>query len=149
MLGNLLERLKNRSRLDDPTEQEHLVALAAATLLIEVAWADHDISGSELEIVRATLTGHLGLAEAEVDEIVAESRLQHEQSVGFQRFTRTLTEAWDEAERFELVVQMWRLALADNRIDRFEEHVIRKIAELLYVDHSRFIEAKQRARAGR
>jgi uncharacterized tellurite resistance protein B-like protein len=44
-------------------------------------------------------------------------------------------------------VQLWRLALSDAELDRFEEHTIRKIAELLYVSHVRFIEAKQRARS--
>ena len=47
------------------------------------------------------------------------------------------------------IPQMWRLALADNHPDQFEEHMIRKISDLLYVDHGRFIEAKQRARASR
>ena len=68
--------------------------------------------------------------------------------MGLHAFTRTLVETWDERQRFELLIDLWRLAYSDSQIDRFEEHTIRRIAELLYVSHSRFIEAKQIARDG-
>jgi len=144
MLSTFLDRFKNRDA--DRPEDDRLVPLAAATLLIEVAWADHDIAGEELAAVHAALTSQFDLSEAEIEEIIRESRAQHDESVGLYGFTRTLVEAWDEPTRFELVVQLWRLALADAHLDRFEEHMIRKIAELLYVSHARFIQAKRTAR---
>jgi len=44
------------------------------------------------------------------------------------------------------LVALWRLALSDATIHELEEHVIRKLSELLYVPHGRFIAAKQAAR---
>ncbi len=44
--------------------------------------------------------------------------------------------------RFELIKAMWEVAHADGEIDPLEDAVIRKAAELLYVDHSQFIRAK-------
>ena len=115
-------------------------------MLIEVAWADHDIAEEEMVVVHAALTEQFSLSAADIDEIINESRTHHEQSVGLQAFTRTLVDAWDEAQRFELLVRLWQLAYADTDLDRFEEHMIRKIADLLYVSHARFIEAKRTAR---
>lgn len=143
MFATLLDRLRGR---EEERSDPRLIPLAAATLLIEVAWADHDISDVELGIVRSALTSQFDLPDSEVEAILRESRSAHDESVGLYAFTRTLVEAWDEARRFELLVQLWRLALSDAILDRFEEHTIRKIAELLYVSHARFIEAKQRAR---
>ena len=40
---------------------------------------------------------------------------------------------------------MWRVAMADSALSRYEEHVIRKVADLLYVPHGDFITAKQSA----
>jgi len=40
---------------------------------------------------------------------------------------------------------MWRVAMADNALSRYEEHVIRKVADLLYVSHSDFIRSKSEA----
>jgi len=143
MLRELLNRLKSGTT---PEQDANVVPLAAATLLFEVAWADHQIGQQELAHIRSALIDQFALDGATVDEIVKESRAHHEQSVGIYRFTRTLTEAWDEPARFDLVVQLWRLALSDDELHKFEEHTIRKIAELLYVSHPRFIEAKLKAK---
>jgi uncharacterized tellurite resistance protein B-like protein len=40
---------------------------------------------------------------------------------------------------------MWRVAMADDVLSRYEEHLIRKVADLLYVPHSDFMAAKQQA----
>jgi uncharacterized tellurite resistance protein B-like protein len=42
---------------------------------------------------------------------------------------------------------MWRVAHADLELDMYEDHLVRKIAELLYVPHTEFITAKHRARS--
>ncbi len=145
MISKLLDRLTGQRDADEGVN-EHLIALSAATLLLEVAWADHDIAEAELETIRTALIRQFGLTDDEVEAIITESHDRHEESVGMHAFTRTLVEAFDEQQRFELVTHLWRLAYSDMTIDRFEEHTIRRISELLYVSHARFIEAKRRAR---
>ena len=143
----MLDRLL--AKLQAPTESEAQwpsVELAAAVLLFEVAWADHRISDAELDAVRDTLVQVFGIDAATVEELVAESRSQHEDSVGVYRFTRALVDAWTLEQRFQLVVQLWRLALCDDGVDKYEDAAIRKIADLLYVGHGQFIAAKRAAR---
>ena len=104
MLRELLNRIRGE---DDAAEDaQRVVALAAATLLIEVAWADHDIAEEELAVVKLALAEQFELTGEEVDGIVLESRAQHDESVGLYGFTRTLVEAWDEPARFDLIVQL-------------------------------------------
>jgi len=145
VLSSILDRIRGKTE-EAPEQRDHLLALAAGALLIEVAWADHDIATGEMAVIRSALSDQFELSKAEVDEIIRESRDQHDESVGLYAFTRTLVEAWDEQRRFELLVSLWRLAYSDANLDRFEEHTIRKISELLYVSHARFIEAKRTAR---
>jgi uncharacterized tellurite resistance protein B-like protein len=145
MLGKLFNRLIQPEQEPEP---QALEALAAAALLLEVAWADHVISDEELALIEAHLQSQFGLSQAEVDELVAESRRAHEESVGLYHYTRTINEAWTEEQRFSLVTALWRLALANDELHRYEEHTIRKIAELLYLSHERFIEAKLRVKRG-
>ena len=65
-------------------------------------------------------------------------------------YTSYLREHLDEDERFEVICALWQLAIADDRIDKFEEHTIRKAADLhFYLSHNRFIEAKLRAKSAR
>lgn len=143
MLSNLLNRLKAPAAEPDGG---HLEALAAAALLLEVAWADHDIAEDEVLIIEQQLRSQFQLSAEEVAALVAESREAQAESVGVYRYTRTINDAWSEEQKFDLVTALWRLALADAGLDRYEEHTIRKIAELLYLSHSRFIEAKLKAR---
>jgi len=145
MITRLLNRLIQPEQEPEP---EGLVALAAAALLLEVAWADHEISDTELALIQRHLQSQFGLSEAEVTELVDESRREHEESVGLYAYTRTINQAWNEEQKFALVTALWRLAMADDELHRYEEHTIRKIAELLYLSHDRFIEAKLRVKRG-
>ena len=70
-----------------------------------------------------------------------------ETAVGLHPYTSYLREQLDEAERFDVICALWQLALADDRTDKFEEHTIRQAAHLLYLSHSRFIEAKLKAKS--
>lgn len=145
MLGKLLRLVKEP---EETTDTERLVMLAAAALLLEVAWADHDIADAELGVISRQLLKQFHLSEEEITEIVDESRQHHEQSVGVHSYTRTINEAWEEPRKFDLVVALWKLALSDDELNRYEEHIIRRIAELLYVSHDRFIAAKLKAKRG-
>jgi uncharacterized tellurite resistance protein B-like protein len=37
---------------------------------------------------------------------------------------------------------MWTVAYADGDLDKYEEHLIRQVAELTYVPHSDYIQCK-------
>lgn len=143
MLSQLLNRLKEPPAEEDP---QHLQVLAAAALLLEVAWADHEIADAELALIEQELRSQFGLDDDEVTQLVSESREAHKDSVGMYSYTRTINEEWEEPQKFELVTALWRLALANEELHHYEEHTIRKIAELLYLSHNRFIEAKLTAK---
>lgn len=145
MLKSLLSRLTGPAD-EGSADGERTLALAAAALLLEVAWADHDISEAELALIESELQRNFELSAEEVAALVAESRQAHEQSVGLYSYTRTINENWSEERKFALVTALWRLALGCDGLHRYEEHTIRKVAELLYLSHRRFIEAKLSAK---
>lgn len=132
---------------DDATAPEARLALAASALLFEVAFADRAVAAEELAQIRRALHDRFDLPAAELEALIDEAQAGYEDRVGVQSLTRTLTDHWDEPQRFDLVVALWEVALAEGGIDAFEEHRIRAIAELLYLSHSRFIAAKLQARA--
>jgi uncharacterized tellurite resistance protein B-like protein len=145
VLTKLLDRLRGLVETPDD-DGKQLLPIAAATLLLEVAWADQDISEDEIAVIEKALMSQFQLSADAVADIVARSRAEQDESVGVYEFTRTLVEAFDEQQRFELLTHLWRIAYSDASLDRFEEHTIRRISELLYVSHARFIEAKRLAR---
>lgn len=115
--------------------------LAIACLLTEVAGADHQISPAEQQ-TKLTLLQHLLQCEAnQATDLLQRAEQQVAQSASLYDFTSQLR-SLSQAQRFELIKAMWEVANADGTIDPLEDAVIRKAAELLYVDHSQFIRAK-------
>ena len=143
MLARLLERIQTPPANDEPAVK---IELAAAVLLVEVACADHQVSEAETIAMERALSATFALSDDDVQALLAQSRNAHHNSVGLHRFTRTLVEAWPLQRRFDLVVELWRLAYSDAELDKYEGAAIRKAAELLYVDHGQFIAAKLKAK---
>ena len=118
--------------------------LAMACLLCEVANADHKTDEAETQAQNTLLARLLDISREEVAELVARARDKSRQSASLYEFTSQLRELSQEA-RFDLIKSMWEVANADGEIDPLEDAVIRKTAELIYVDHSEFIRAKLQA----
>ena len=121
--------------------------LAAAALMLEVTWADHDIDAEEITASTELLRQLFKLDATTATQLINDAQERLQQSVGVQDYTRFLNENLSESEKFDVVTSLWRVALVSNGLDRFEEHTIRRVADLLYLSHSRFIEAKLAARA--
>ncbi len=120
--------------------------MAAQALLFEVVWADHDIDPEEVAIVHQSISQTFDLSLLEVENRSEQVRALHAQAVGLHEFTTALNDHLDQDQKYQVILAMWQVAYADQRLDALEEHVIRRAADLLYVSHSRFIEAKLTAK---
>ena len=145
----MLDLLKRLFRSSSEQEDTLDPALAAAALMFEVVWADHDIGSQEMQSMTTLLQSIFGIEEAQVDEIVQLTQSNHNASVGVFPFTRALNEQLSADEKYRVLKAMWAIAFADNQLDTFEEHTIRRIADLLYVPHQQFIAAKLAAKEER
>jgi uncharacterized tellurite resistance protein B-like protein len=56
--------------------------------------------------------------------------------------TRVINQHFDQNKKIELIAHMWRIAYSDRRWDKYEEHLIRKVSDLLYISHKDFIYAR-------
>ena len=121
--------------------QAHNPNLAIACLLSEVAGADHQINQVEQEAKHHLIERLLGLTEVEANELLDQAEQEVKQAASLYEFTSQLRDL-SQPTRYELIKAMWEVAHADGEIDPLEDVVIRKTAELLYVDHSEFIRAK-------
>ncbi|MCK6261774.1 TerB family tellurite resistance protein [Vibrio sp. ZSDE26] len=115
--------------------------LAIASLLCEVAGADNQINQVEREAKHHLVERLLELNEQEANTLLTQAEEAAKNAASLYEFTSQLRELSQET-RFELIKAMWEVAHADGEIDPLEDSVIRKTAELLYVDHSEFIRAK-------
>lgn len=140
----LLVEMSNESENNLLSEDQ--VRLACAALMIEIARIDEDFSAPELETLKSELVTVYQLSDQERDELIASADSSQEQAVSIFEFTSILNKSLSHAQKERLLTSLWKIAFADNYLDKYEEHLIRKIADLLYLSHSEFIRAKQAAK---
>ena len=120
---------------EEPFDRERGLRIATAALLSEVAKADYQEQVAENELIFDLLKDRFGLTAEDAELLQSEGYREAEESVSLQAFTRLLHEVLAEEEKLELVAMLWRVAFADQQLDRYEDHLVRKIADLLYVSH--------------
>lgn len=130
-----------------PADIEHALRVATAVLLVEVARADFIIVPSEKFRLRELLEQQFHLSTQELDALLEEAEADADRMVSIQHVTRLLNEHYDHAMKRRVVEMMWQLVYADGEKDHYEEHLIRQVADLLYVSHSEFIQARHKAEA--
>lgn len=138
-LKEWIARLGNTS---DAAEPEMNVDLAVAALLVEVLRADYDVAASERRQVVASLSQLLGLDHEQSRALVAEAERHIDHAHDLYQFTSQVNRAFGESDKIRLLEALWRVARADATVHKYEEHLIRRVADLLHVPHAGFISAK-------
>jgi uncharacterized tellurite resistance protein B-like protein len=141
MFSTLIQLFEGSSKSSGQTA-EHTVSLATAVLLSEVIRADAQTTEDELKAYKAQLYSQFTLSEQALSALMSEGRSTAQEATDMVQFTKVINEKCDSDEKEAVVEGLWRVALADNNIAPLEEHIIRRIADLLYVPHSVFIRAK-------
>ena len=144
----LLKFLTATSSEVEPVDMDHSLRVATAVLLVEAMRADFKVEESERQRLRVLLERQFQLTESELDALLDQAETDADQLVSLQHVTRLLNENYDQSMKLRVVEMMWQVVFADGDKDHYEEHLIRQIADLLYVSHSDFIQARHKAEAG-
>ena len=119
---------------------------SAENAWIETARADFSEDEIEEASLRRLLCETLDVSVEEVDDLMRQAGEQLDEATSLYDFTRVINDHYSAAQKIELIGNMWRVAYADGRLDKYEEYLIRQVAELTYVPHSDYIKAKLEAR---
>lgn len=136
-------RMDPGSRQADET---HAIRLATAALLVEMVRMDGEIDAAERAAIMAAVRGKFGLAAEEADALVRLAEQEARQSTDYYQFTSLLNRHFSAEQKEKVIEAMWRVAYADTALSAWEQHLVRKVADLLYVPHNAYVAAKMRAR---
>jgi uncharacterized tellurite resistance protein B-like protein len=142
----LLKALFEPSLRESEDSRQRSVRLAAAALLVETARADFTESAVEITKLTRLLTTALALEPGEVQELVSTAQDRVEDATSLYEFTRLINAHCSLEQKLQLISAMWLVAYADGDVDKYEEHLIRNVADLLYVPHSNYIHCKLAAK---
>lgn len=143
-LKDLFDRVTEPPRT--PQQAEHELQLGAAVLLVEVMRTDASFDTAERDAVIGSLREIFSLSPDESDRLFDLAHRTSQESTDFFSFTSRINEAFSVEQKVAMIESMWRVAYADGRLSAHENHVMRKIADLLYVPQGAYVHAKARAR---
>ena len=131
----------------DADESERGFHFATAMLLLEMTRADFEVKTEELEAVSEAVRKGLGLSEEEASSLVALAEAEVDHATCLHEFTRTLNESLTGPQRQHVIELLWQVAFADGELDKYETHLVRKVAGLLHVAHSDLMRTKHKVQS--
>ncbi|MDX1593211.1 MAG: TerB family tellurite resistance protein [Gammaproteobacteria bacterium] len=141
MLRRLQRLLETRLAPDASDERDagNTLELVTAALLVETARADFDDAPEELALVERLIATHFDLDDEAAADLLAAADTKVEDAVSLFEFTRLLNDRLDEPRKLRVLEMMWRVAHADGHVDKHEEHLLRRVADLLHLSHGDFV----------
>ena len=145
MLSSIKHFFKERivESEDETSLNEHL---AVAALLVEVMIIDGDLADAELNTVTKSLGQLLDIEENDLHDLIELSKKEVSAATSLYQFTRQINESYSIDKKLQLMTTLWRVAYADGKLDKYEENIIRRIADLIHIRHSEYIKCKVTAR---
>jgi len=143
----MLDKLLSFFQQEEEKSEGHKPELAAAALLVEIMNADDNLSDKEAESIKSILFDTLYLTEEVASELLATAKKQVNDANDLFQFTEVINANYSQEEKVSLIESLWKVAYSDKQLDKYEEHMIRKISDLLYVSHSDFIKTRNRVKA--
>ena len=142
MIKTIRKFLKSNENSKSDNLEGNQDELAYASLLIEVIKSDDQFDQREHDELLNILNTKLSIDEKALGELSELAQKKSDESTSLYEFTREINDKYQYEEKVQLIEDLWRIAYSDERIDKYEDYVIRKVADLIYVTHSDFIKSK-------
>ena len=144
MIKRIKDLLSNFSNQEEDVKDEKISSLdkACSALLIEVAYADKIFDESEIISLKESLKETYDIDDIIIDELISDAKQTVDESTSLYEYTRVVNDEFEYSDKLELLSRIWRLAFADGNLDKYEDHLIRKISDLIHISHSDFIKIK-------
>ncbi len=142
MLAKLKHFLTSHAQAVTPEDKTHQLNLAAVSLLLEVIFADETLNEKEAEMLPKLMTNALPLTPEEAQALIDEAKKIQGDSISLYEFTKEINEQFDVDQKQKLILAMWKLAYADGQLCQYEDQIIRRTADLLYLKHSELIQMR-------
>ncbi len=125
---------------------DHSLKIATVALLMEMMRADARVTEDERNMVMKTVMSKFKLAKEESNDLLQFAEEKIRKATGYYEFTSLINKGLTYEQKVKVIESLWEIAFADKCLDKYEEHMVRKIADLIYVEHKDFIEAKIRVK---
>ncbi|MCJ7481687.1 MAG: TerB family tellurite resistance protein [Thermodesulfovibrionales bacterium] len=141
-LKKIYDQFIQPSSIKKDEVSEHAIQVATAALLIEMMKADGTVNEDERKAVMQTIQSKFNLTDDETKSLKELAKEKIRKATDYYDFTSLIHKRLSYQQKVEIIEHLWEIAFTDKHLDKHEEYVVRKIADLIYVEHKDFIEAK-------
>jgi uncharacterized tellurite resistance protein B-like protein len=128
----------------EAASEESLVELATAALLLELCESDQNVDPLEVSMVHNALNKAFGLTEEQIRPLVDRALKDADRNISFHPQVEIINQQCQPEEKAQIVEMLWRVAFADGRLDKYEEHYVRRLCDLIHVPHRVFLQMKHK-----
>jgi uncharacterized tellurite resistance protein B-like protein len=114
----------------------------ALRLMFEIAISDGKLDADELALIKERANKIIS-GDEKASTIVKKIIDESQRSSSIYPTIKKINEEYNKEEKIELLIALWRLVTVDKLIDRFEESLFFKIADLINIPRSKANEIKQ------
>ena len=141
--ARLVQRFKEGLAAPETRGQRHdPLRLATAAVLLETAYADGEFTPAEDGDVVGYLQRAFSLAPDEARELVGQANEIRSNTIDHFALTNYIRKNSSLADRIDIVKTMWRMVYGDGKLTDYENYLVRKLADLLGLEHHVMIDAK-------
>lgn len=145
MIAKLRRFIQAHTQAVSPEDKAHQLKLAAASMLLEVVFADETLTPQEAELLPQLLTETLSMSKENAQALIDEAKSVQGNAISLFEFTSAINAEYSLEQKQQLLLAMWQLAYADGQLSQYEDQIIRRTADLLYLKHSELIQMRNLA----
>lgn len=144
---NAIKRFFEQNFSASASEEEiaHQLRLATAALFIEMMQQDHEVDTVEKQAVKNVLKKKFALDDVETEKLYSLAKQESRNATDYHQFTSLIASHFSQEQKILVIEYLWEIAYADGILHMYEEHMVRRIADLIHVSHKDYIQAKHRA----
>jgi uncharacterized tellurite resistance protein B-like protein len=132
-----------KSTNTSPAERKNRkVEVAACALFIEMAKADGEFTEEERKFIIDEMKSTFNLEDDYVNDLITLAEERIKESVSLYEFTGVINTTFTHEEKIELIESLWRLIYKDEKLNKYEDHLIKRIAATINIEHKQIINAK-------
>src|SRR5881396_964104 len=141
--AKLMQRFKGDvMREASPTHPHDPLRLATAAVLLDIGYADGTLTTDESDDLATYLKGAFALGDDDTRDLLKAAQEIRNRTIDHFAMTNFIRNHATLEERMEIVRTMWRMVYSDGKLTDYENYLVRKLADLLGLEHHVMIDAK-------
>ena len=118
------------------------IILASTCLLLSIANADDNIDDSEMNIINEIIQDFFNINKNKSKEIIEEGYKNLKESTDYFYYGKKINDNFSLSDKIDFLSCIFEVAYSDGEYHYLEEHMIKKIANMLHIENKDLVNVK-------